>query len=124
MESSVGRKDYETAVTLPSFQKTFLIRHALPYTATRVPTHRRGFAFNDLLTCGDCGCKVLGEEKKKRFVYYHCAFSKGRHNGWGYVPEREIARFSEPAVKAVTFDEEVVDFMTLNSTETQLTKKS
>src|SRR5918996_4866342 len=70
--------------------------NARPYT------NRRGFAFNNLLTCGDCGCKVLGEEKKKRFVYYHCTFSKGRHNGWGYVPEGEIARLFEPVVKAVT----------------------
>ena len=79
--------------------------NARPYT------NRRGFAFNNLLTCGDCGCKVLGEEKKKRFVYYHCTFSKGRHNGWGYVPEREIARLFEPTVKAVTLDEEIVEWL-------------
>src|SRR5262249_20752141 len=36
-------------------------------------------------------------------------FSKGRHNGWGYVPEREIARLFEPAVKAVTLDEEIIE---------------
>ena len=79
--------------------------NARPYT------NRRGFAFNNLLTCGDCGCKVLGEEKKKRFVYYHCTFSKGRHNGWGYVPEGEIARLFEPTVKAVTLDEEIVEWL-------------
>ena len=79
--------------------------NARPYT------NRRGFAFNNLLTCGDCECKVLGEEKKKRFVYYHCTFSKGRHNGWGYVPEREIAGLFGPAVKAVTLDEEIVEWL-------------
>jgi site-specific DNA recombinase len=89
------------------FDKACAVLHgnARPYT------NRRGFAFNNLLTCGDCGCKVLGEEKKKRFVYYHCTFSKGRHNGRGYVPEREITRLFEPAVKAVTLDEEIVEWL-------------
>ena len=40
-----------------------------------------------------------------------CTFSKGRHNGWGYVPEREIARLFEPAVKAVTLDEEIIEWL-------------
>lgn len=66
-----------------------------PQTVTVLPTY----------------CKVLGEEKKKRFVYYHCTFSKGRHNGWGYVPEREVARLFEPTVKAVTLDEEIVEWL-------------
>jgi hypothetical protein len=38
-------------------------------------------------------------------------FFKGRHNGWGYVPEREIAYFFEPAVKAVTLDEEIAEWL-------------
>jgi hypothetical protein len=83
---------------------------AAPHGNARPYINHRGFAFN-LLTCGDCGCKVLGEEKKKRFVYYHCTFSKGRHNGWGYVPEREIARLFEPTVKAVSLDEEIVEWL-------------
>jgi site-specific DNA recombinase len=54
----------------------------------------RGFAFNNLLTCGKCGCKVLGEEKKGKYVYYHCSFSKGRHDGSGYVPQTRLVGLS------------------------------
>lgn len=75
-----------------------------------MPT-RKGFAFNNLMLCGKCGCKVLGEIKKKRFVYYHCSFSKGRHNGWGYVPENRVAHLFEPQVKSVTLDRETVDWL-------------
>lgn len=74
-------------------------------------TNRCGYAFNNLVTCGKCGCKVLGEIKKKRFVYYHCTFSKGRHDGWGYVPENRIARLFESPVKAVTLDDETVEWL-------------
>jgi hypothetical protein len=37
--------------------------------------HRRmthDFAFSGLIACGQCGCSVVGEIKKRRDVYYHC----------------------------------------------------
>ena len=37
--------------------------------------HRRvthDFAFSGLIACGHCGCSVVGEIKKQRYVYYHC----------------------------------------------------
>jgi len=72
---------------------------------------RKDFAFANLLFCGDCGCKVLGEEKKKRYVYYHCSFSKGRHNGIGYVPENRLAEMFEDSVIKVTLSEEKADWL-------------
>ena len=87
----------------------------------RPHANRRGFAFNNLAVCGKCGCKVLGEIKKKQFTYYHCTFSKGRHEGWGYVPENRIAHLFEPSVKAVTLDAETVDWLkdALRETDTK-----
>lgn len=85
--------------------------HAALHGKARPHANRRGFAFNNLVVCGKCGCKVLGEIKKKRFIYYHCTFSKGRHDGWGYVPENRIAHLFEPSVKAVTLDAETVDWL-------------
>jgi DNA invertase Pin-like site-specific DNA recombinase len=42
---------------------------------------RRGnheFAFSTLITCGHCGCALVGELKKGRYVYYHCTGYKGK----------------------------------------------
>jgi site-specific DNA recombinase len=33
---------------------------------------RRDFAFSGLIECGACGCAIVGEIKKERYVYYHC----------------------------------------------------
>src|SRR5215468_3035007 len=33
---------------------------------------RRDFAFSGLISCKQCGCAVVGEMKKQRYVYYHC----------------------------------------------------
>jgi site-specific DNA recombinase len=33
---------------------------------------RHDFAFSGLIPCAQCGCAVVGEVKKQRYVYYHC----------------------------------------------------
>ena len=38
----------------------------------RLRTRRRDFAFSGLIECGACGCAIVGEIKKERYVYYHC----------------------------------------------------
>jgi hypothetical protein len=50
-------------------------RHAKKHR--RVKHH---FAFSGLITCAKCGCSVVGEIKKQRYVYYHCT---------GYVDKRQ-----------------------------------
>ncbi len=85
--------------------------HEALHGKARPHANRRGFAFNNLVVCGKCGCKVLGEIKKKQFTYYHCTFSKGRHDGWGYVPENRIAHLFEPSVQGVTLERNKVDWL-------------
>jgi site-specific DNA recombinase len=33
---------------------------------------KHDFAFSGLINCGHCGCAMVGELKKGRYVYYHC----------------------------------------------------
>jgi site-specific DNA recombinase len=43
--------------------------------------HRKAihhFAFSGLVDCGHCGCSLVGEIKKKRYVYYHCTGYRGK----------------------------------------------
>jgi DNA invertase Pin-like site-specific DNA recombinase len=37
---------------------------------------KHDFAFSRLIKCGHCGCSLVGELKKRRYVYYHCTGSK------------------------------------------------
>jgi len=66
---------------------------------------KMGFAFNNLLLCGHCGCRILGEQKKIRYNYYHCTFSKGRHQEVGYIPENRLAGMFEPSVRSATLQD-------------------
>ena len=41
-------------------------------SAVRSRTRKRDFAFSGLIECDACGCAIVGEIKKERYVYYHC----------------------------------------------------
>ena len=77
----------------------------------RVHVQHKGFAFNNLILCGNCGCKVLGETKKKRYNYYHCTFSKGRHEGKGYIREEKIAELLGESLKAISLDQKIANWL-------------
>jgi site-specific DNA recombinase len=64
---------------------------------------RRDFAFSGLIACHACGCAVVGEIKKERYVYYHCTGYADKCQGnpascrRKYVREEALeAQFTEP----------------------------
>lgn len=46
--------------------------------ATREHRIRHDFAFTGFVRCGHCGCRLVGELKKQRYVYYHCTGHRGK----------------------------------------------
>ena len=47
------------------------------------------FTLTGLVHCGHCGCLMVGELKKGRYVYYHCTGNRGRC-GDPYVREEQL----------------------------------
>lgn len=45
-------------------------------TKQKVVKHE--FAFPGLVSCGHCGCALVAEKKKGKYVYYHCTGNKGK----------------------------------------------
>jgi site-specific DNA recombinase len=75
--------------------------------------HRRvkhDFAFSGLIACGHCGCSIVGEIKKQRYVYYHCTGYKGRCED-PYVREEVIGHRFSQILGRLTFDEEVLTWV-------------
>jgi site-specific DNA recombinase len=75
--------------------------------------HRRvkhNFAFSGLIACGHCGCSLVGEIKKQRYVYYHCTGYKGRC-GEPYVREEALERHFCEMLRRLRFDGEVLDWV-------------
>ncbi|MBF0595428.1 MAG: recombinase family protein [Candidatus Omnitrophica bacterium] len=91
----------------PLIDKATFDRVQLVLSGKRHPhIHRKDFPFNNFFTCDICDCTILGEEKRKansnRYVYYHCSFSKGRHENGPYIPPNRLAEIMAEPVKQVS----------------------
>ena len=70
-----------------------------------------GHLFNNLATCGICGCKIVGEMKKGQYLYYHCTFSKGRHAGIPYLGESRFVELFDRCVEQVTISDDCMKWL-------------
>jgi hypothetical protein len=71
---------------------------------------KHDFAFSGLITCGHCGCSLVGELKKGRYVYYHCTGNKGKCPE-PYVREEILETQFTKAVRRLRFDDEVLQWI-------------
>ncbi|MBU6527968.1 recombinase family protein [Methylocystis sp. MJC1] len=75
--------------------------------ARKLRGSKRDFAFTGLINCGHCGCALVGELKKGRYVYYHCTGFKGKC-GEPYVREEVISEKFTAVLGLLTFGEDVL----------------
>ena len=65
---------------------------------------KHDFPFQGIIKCGHCGCTITSEQKKGKYVYYHCSQWKGscRHNG--YITQDDLAKLFSKAFGAIRLD--------------------
>jgi DNA invertase Pin-like site-specific DNA recombinase len=99
--------NHEPLITKSEFDTVQDVLAGKTHPAKHIPI----FHFNNLVTCGECYCKVIGERKKGKYTYYHCTFSKGRHQGVTYFREEQLAGMFEKPVQRVTIDQGKADWI-------------
>ena len=75
--------------------------------------HRRvkhDFAFSSLIVCGHCGCSLVGEIQKQRYIYYHCTGYRG-NCGEPYVREEVLEEKFAAVLGRLTFEEEILEWI-------------
>jgi site-specific DNA recombinase len=85
--------------------------------ASKAKRGRHDFAFSGLIACAQCGCAVVGEIKKQRYVYYHCTGYADKCAGNAASCRRKHVR--EEALEAqftellgrLKFDDEVLEWV-------------
>ncbi|WP_246678417.1 MULTISPECIES: zinc ribbon domain-containing protein [unclassified Mesorhizobium] len=87
-------------------------RHATP-----IHSYGHEFAFSGLMTCARCGCAVVAEIKKGKYVYYHCTGHSDKGRG-GYAEcrrkydrEEVLEETFGGLLDKLHFDEEVLDWV-------------
>jgi len=82
--------------------------------------HRRmthDFAFSGLISCAKCGCSVVGEIKKQKYIYYHCTGYADKCKGKPatcrrkYLREEVLEKQFTELLGQLHFDEEVLDWV-------------
>jgi site-specific DNA recombinase len=69
------------------------------------------FAFSRLIASGHCGCSLVGEIKKGRYIYYHCTGFKGKCPE-PYTREEVLEERFADLLKGLMLDDEVMAWMT------------
>lgn len=76
--------------------------------------NKHKFLYKGLIKCGECGKTITCEIVKKKHIYYHCTGSTGACKSKSiYVREEELDKQVNAAIKAVTIDESLADYMNL-----------
>jgi site-specific DNA recombinase len=85
--------------------------------ASKAKRGRHDSAFSGLIECHACGCAVVGEIKKQRYIYYHCTGYVDKCQGnptscrRKYVREEALeAQFTE-LLGRLKFDDEVLEWV-------------
>jgi site-specific DNA recombinase len=82
--------------------------------------HRRmthDFAFSGLIACARCGCSVVGEIKKQKYIYYHCTGYADKCRGEPascrrkYVREEVLEQQFTAMLGQLRFDDEVLEWV-------------
>jgi len=75
-DGTVFQGSYEPLVTRETWERVQEILSARHESRHRKMTH--DFTYSGLMRCGHCGCSMVGEIKKARYVYYHCTKYRGK----------------------------------------------
>ena len=67
---------YEALVSRETWQRVQELLDTRAANRTRKVKH--DFAYTGLVHCGHCGCLLVGELKKGKYVYYHCTGNRGK----------------------------------------------
>ena len=99
------------------------VQDVLDGRATRRPKRRRHqLAFSGLIHCGHCGCSMVGETKKGRYVYYHCTGYRGKCPE-PYAREEVIERQFAELFRGLRLEPDVLAWVTKALRESQRDEK-
>src|SRR5215472_11375894 len=85
--------------------------------AKKAKRGRHDFAFSGLIACAQCGCAVVGEIKKQRYVYYHCTGYADKCRGdpascrRKHVREEALETQFTELLGGLKFDDEVLEWV-------------
>lgn len=66
----------------------------------------RNFLFSGIIKCEKCGCSLVGELKKGKYIYYHCTGNRGGNCKRKYLKEKHAEEIFIETLKSLKVDDE------------------
>ncbi len=74
---------------------------------------KHNYLYKKLIKCGNCG-KTITAEQAKGHIYYHCTGDYGKCKCKSlFIPEERLDRQFNEAIKAITIDDSLADYLNL-----------
>ena len=100
--------NHEPIISQQLFEKVQVVfKH---HEMRRGKQKRREFAFGGLMRCGNCGCSIVGELKKGRYIYYHCTDGRRECDRKYYREEVLEDQFAD-LVRRVVIDADTAEWI-------------
>src|SRR3984957_18599397 len=81
------------------------------------------FAYSGLIQCGHCGCSLVGEVKKSRYVYYHCTGYRGKC-AEPYTREGELEKQFGACLRGLIVPPPVLEWLQSELVESDQTERA
>ena len=81
------------------------------HSGGRRRTPKPDFAFSGVIRCGHCGCSLVAERKKGKYIYYHCTGYKGKC-GEPYAREELLEERFSDLLRGLSFSETTLEWVT------------
>jgi site-specific DNA recombinase len=102
------RGKHEALVTVEMWERVQDVLDGRHASGRKLRKH--SFAYSGLLNCGHCGCAMVGEIKKGKYVYYHCTGYRGKCPE-PYVREEEISAQFSQLLGQFRFDDGILEWV-------------
>jgi len=99
---------HEPLVTRQCWQRVQELLDARAENRTRKVKH--DFAFTGLVHGGHCGCLLVGELKKGKYVYYHCTGNRGKCLG-PYTREEALSEEFANALQELVIPTAILEWL-------------
>lgn len=71
---------------------------------------KHDFVFSNLIKCSKCGCYMVGEIKKGKYVYYHCTGNRGGNcKAKSYIREEKIEKAIFDTLATIHLSDDVLE---------------
>ena len=71
---------------------------------------KHDFAFSNLIKCSKCGCYMVGEIKKGKYIYYHCTGNRGGScKKTSYIREEKIEKAILETLSSIRMSDNVLE---------------